>query len=81
MNQISQKRKDLESEIAELEVLIDKLYDDGKLKDEYFDRIQQGELQSVFLNPYLKPFISHRVALRSGVKIKVLDYLREVKWQ
>ena len=81
LGKLETKRLNLEREIAELEVLIDKLYDDGKLKDEYFDRIQQGELQSVFLNPYLKPFISHRVALRSGVKIKVLDYLREVKWQ
>lgn len=81
LGKLETKRLNLEREIAELEDLIDKLYDDGKLKDEYFDRIQQGELQSVFLNPYLKPFISHRVALRSGVKIKVLDYLREVEWQ
>ena len=81
LNKLRSRKIVLDQEKIELEKIIDELYDQGNLKDKYIERIQQNELQSMFSNPYLKPFVSHRVALRSETKEKVLDYLRDVEWE
>lgn len=80
VKRLNDEKIKLENDLKNTSTLIDNLYLNGKLKENYIARIQQKELEDIFSNKYLAPFKSTNVVLRNQECLKVLDYLRGVEW-
>ncbi|HGZ2470564.1 N-6 DNA methylase [Enterococcus faecalis] len=78
---LSIEKNKLEIEKTEVKKIVLDLYEHGKLKNEYIERLQQDVLTKSFSNKYLLNFKSNRMVLRSNTKVKTLDFLRGVIWE
>ena len=81
INNLIEIIKKLEADKQKIKEFIDKYYEDGEIKEEYYDRTDK-ELLECFSSGLLKQYRSDDVLLRKNETIKILDAIRkEVVWE